>query len=49
MGLLALVTGSLLPGMVLHALIDLGSGWITYMAMRTRPVRPASDAAAATA
>ena len=34
MGLLALVTGSLLPGMALHALIDLGSGYITYMAMR---------------
>ena len=34
MGLLALGTGSLLPGMSLHALVDLGSGWITYMAMR---------------
>lgn len=34
MGVLALVTGSLLPGMALHALVDLGSGWITFMAMR---------------
>ena len=34
MGLLAIGTGSLLPGMALHALIDLISGWITYMAMR---------------
>ena len=34
MGLMALVTRSLLPGMVLHAVIDLSSGWITYSAMR---------------
>jgi membrane protease YdiL (CAAX protease family) len=34
MGGLALLTGSLLAGMALHALIDLGSGWITYAAMR---------------
>src|SRR5262245_14280920 len=33
-GLLALATGSILPGMALHALIDLGSGWISYMAVR---------------
>src|SRR4029077_13742463 len=33
MGVLALVTRSLLPGMLLHAAIDLGSGWITYAAM----------------
>ena len=50
MGLLALATGSLLPGMVLHALIDLGSGWITYMAMREpeaggHPATGAADAA----
>ena len=32
-GVLALATRSLIPGMVLHAAIDLGSGWITYMAM----------------
>src|SRR5438045_183706 len=30
MGLLALTTGSILPGMALHALIDLGSGWVLY-------------------
>jgi membrane protease YdiL (CAAX protease family) len=42
MGLLALATGSQLPGIALHALIDLGSGWITYMAMREPPtVSPA--------
>jgi uncharacterized protein len=35
LGVLALATGSLLPGMALHALVDLGSGWITYMAVRT--------------
>jgi uncharacterized protein len=34
MGLLALATGSILPGMALHALIDLGSGWVTYTALR---------------
>ena len=34
MGVLALVTRSLLPGMLLHAVIDLGSGWVTYLAMR---------------
>jgi hypothetical protein len=37
MGLLALVTGSLLPGMVLHAIVDLGGGRITYMVMREEP------------
>src|SRR5262249_29338193 len=34
MGLLALVTRSILPGMVLHVLIDVGSGWVCYMAVR---------------
>lgn len=34
MGLLALATGSIIPGMVLHALIDLGSGYVCYLAMR---------------
>jgi membrane protease YdiL (CAAX protease family) len=47
MGLLALATGSLLPGMALHALIDLGSGWITYTAMRSGPVAPHAEGAAA--
>jgi len=35
MGLLALLTGSILPGMLLHALIDMGSGTVTYMANRS--------------
>ena len=34
MGILALVTRSILPGMLLHAVIDLGGGWVTYAAMR---------------
>ena len=33
LGVMALVTRSVLPGMLLHAAIDLGSGWITYTAM----------------
>ena len=48
MGLLALVTNSILPGMALHALIDLGSGWVTYMALRPgrTPAEPAAAGAA---
>jgi len=34
MGLLAIATGSIVPGMVLHALIDVGSGWILYSTVR---------------
>jgi membrane protease YdiL (CAAX protease family) len=34
MGLLAIFTGSIVPGMVLHALIDVGSGWILYSTVR---------------
>jgi len=34
MGLLAIATGSIVPGMVLHALIDVGSGWILYSVVR---------------
>ena len=37
LGVMALVTRSVLPGMLLHAAIDLGSGWITYTAMRGGP------------
>lgn len=45
--LLALLSGSVLPGIVLHALVDLGSGYVTYMAMRApRPV-PAETPAVA--
>src|SRR5436190_14510866 len=40
LGVMALVTSSLLPGILLHAAIDLGSGWITYMAM-SRGAEPA--------
>ena len=43
-GAIALVTRSLLPGMALHAAIDLGSGWITYAAM-SRAEEPAPGAA----
>ncbi len=46
MGLLALATGSVLPGMALHALVDLGSGWITYMAMRAPDAAPPAGSAA---
>jgi membrane protease YdiL (CAAX protease family) len=34
MGAFALVTRSIVPGMVLHALVDLGSGYVTHLAMR---------------
>src|SRR5262245_12275762 len=48
MGLLALITGSILPGMALHALIDLGSGWIVLMALRGAPLEgPAAKQAVA--
>ena len=46
MGALALVTGSLVPGMVLHAMIDIGSGLVTYMAMRTPDAPVVGDVAA---
>ena len=49
MGVLALVTRSVVPGMVLHALVDLAGGWITYQAMNAPPLEvvpePASGAA----
>jgi membrane protease YdiL (CAAX protease family) len=34
LGALALLTGSILPGMILHALVDLSSGSIGYAALR---------------
>ena len=52
LGAMALVTRSLLPGILLHAAIDMGSGWITYMAMSrgeasgSEPVRAPNGAAA---
>lgn len=39
-GLLTLVvlfTGSLLPAMVLHALVDVGQGLVTWLALRPLP------------
>lgn len=47
MGLLALVTGSLLPGIVMHALVDLGGGSVTYMVMRESPARAPEAAGSA--
>ena len=49
MGVLALVTRSLLPSMLLHAVMDLGGGWVTYMAMSRgeEPTRVPNGAAAA--
>lgn len=43
LGVLALVTGSVLPGMALHALIDLGSGWICYLAVRDNEETPRGE------
>ena len=40
LGVMALVTRSLLPSMLLHAAIDLGSGWITYAAMSRGEATP---------
>ena len=41
LGILALVTRSVLPGMLVHAAIDLASGWITYAAMSRGEQSPA--------
>ncbi len=38
MGLLALATGSVLPGMALHAGIDLAGGWITHRVLNAPEV-----------
>ena len=43
MGGLALATGSIIPSIVLHALIDLGSGYVTYRVMSD----PAAESPAA--
>jgi membrane protease YdiL (CAAX protease family) len=37
MGGLALLTGSVLPGMVLHAVVDLAGGYAGYRALRETP------------
>lgn len=42
---LAMVTGSVLPGIALHVLIDLGSGYVTYLAMSApRPLQAPAPA-----
>ena len=46
MQLLAILSGSVLPGIVLHALIDLGSGYVTYMAMQAPAPAPVAEATA---
>jgi len=46
MGLLALASGSILPGILLHALIDMGSGAVTYMAIRAGRSETSAGAAA---
>ena len=46
LGVLALVTRSLWPGILLHAAIDLGSGWITHVAM-SRGAAPGGEPAKA--
>lgn len=43
MGALALVTGSVLPGMLLHALVDLVGGYAGYLVMRAEPADAARD------
>ncbi len=45
MGVLALVTRSIVPGMLLHALVDLGSGYVSHLALR----EPEPEARPATA
>lgn len=45
MGILALLTGSILPGIVLHALVDLAGGYVAHLALRD-PEPVATPAAA---
>jgi len=47
MGVFALATRSILPGMALHILVDLGSGYVTHLALREG--EPGSDAVGAVA
>jgi len=47
LGALAMGTGSILPGMLLHALIDLGSGYTTHLALRDPGACPPTPAASA--
>jgi membrane protease YdiL (CAAX protease family) len=46
MGALALVTGSVLPGMLLHALVDLVGGYAGYLVMRAEPADTGTEAVA---
>ena len=45
MGALALATGSVLPGMLLHALVDLVGGYAGYLVMRAEPEAAVRDEA----
>jgi membrane protease YdiL (CAAX protease family) len=42
MGVFVLLTGSIVPAMFLHAMIDLGSGYVCYTAMREPQLVPAA-------
>jgi hypothetical protein len=48
MAALALATGSVIPGMLLHALVDLAGGYAGYLALREAPAQPAATTRAAT-
>ena len=47
MAALVLVTNSLIPAMLVHALIDIGSGTLGYWLLREYPHRPSSSVAVA--
>ena len=40
MAAIALLSGSLIPGMIAHALIDIGSGTVGYWLLRDQPASP---------
>ncbi len=40
-----LVSGSLIPGIILHAIVDLGSGSTAWVALRDAPSEPAAATA----
>jgi membrane protease YdiL (CAAX protease family) len=37
LGALALATGSIVPGVIVHAIVDLGAGAVSYSLLRERP------------
>jgi hypothetical protein len=43
MAALVLVTGSLIPAMIVHALIDIGSGTLGYWLLRDYPDAPSTS------